>query len=148
MNTLDPGAPLRSLSPTTIQDQRAERVSRAAKPARVAGFTLDSPEHSGTIHVVIGGIPAPSSALNFNRTVMFTLNQHNSNSVGSRPRYSTSTTRKFRSIFSLSSWSRRSLAPRYLARRVCISTSDRLHRPRTSLRSLAEKRFSLLMIRS
>ena len=29
--------------------QRAEGVSRAAKPARVARFTLDAPEHSGTI---------------------------------------------------------------------------------------------------
>ena len=49
MNTLIPGAPLRSLSPTSNEYQRAEGVSRAAKPARVARFTLDAPEHSGTI---------------------------------------------------------------------------------------------------
>ena len=49
VNTLIPGAPLRSLSPTSNEYQRAEGVSRAAKPARVARFTLDAPEHSGTI---------------------------------------------------------------------------------------------------
>ena len=54
MNTLIPGAPLRSLSPTSNartsnEYQRAEGVSRAAKPARAARFSLDAPEHSGTI---------------------------------------------------------------------------------------------------
>ena len=49
MNTLIPGAPLRSLSPTTNEYQRAQGESRAANPARAARFTLDAPEHSGTI---------------------------------------------------------------------------------------------------
>ena len=43
MNTLIPGAPLRSLSPTTNEYQRAQGESRAAKPARAARFTLDAP---------------------------------------------------------------------------------------------------------
>ena len=42
MNTLIPGAPLRSLSPTSIEYQRAQGASRAAKPARSARFTLDA----------------------------------------------------------------------------------------------------------
>ena len=42
MNTLIPGAPLRSLSPTTNEYQRAQGESRAAKPARAARFTLDA----------------------------------------------------------------------------------------------------------
>ena len=58
MNTLIPGAPLRSLSPTSNEYQRAEGASRAAKPARVARFTLDAPEHSGTIPGAIGDILA------------------------------------------------------------------------------------------
>ena len=49
MNTLIPGAPLRSLSPTTNEYQRAQGESRAAKPARAARFSLDAPEHSGTM---------------------------------------------------------------------------------------------------
>ena len=42
MNTLIPGAPLRSLSPTSIEYQSAQGASRAAKPARAARFTLDA----------------------------------------------------------------------------------------------------------
>ena len=76
MNTLIPGAPLRSLSPAKIKYQRAEGLSRAAKPARFAGFTLDSPEHSGTIHGAMGGILAPVTALSLSRSVIFTLNQY------------------------------------------------------------------------
>ncbi len=62
MNTLDPGAPLRSLSPARIQYQRAVGGARAAQPAQpaqrsgVAGLTLDPPEHSGTITAAIGDI--------------------------------------------------------------------------------------------
>ncbi len=79
MNTPDTGAPLRSLSPARIQCQRAEGGSRAAQPARLARFTLDAPEHSGTITAAIGGVPAtkaPVVALTSNRPVIFTLNQH------------------------------------------------------------------------
>jgi hypothetical protein len=76
MNTLIPEAPLRSLSPASIQDQRAEGLSRAEKPARVAGFTLYSPEHSGTIPGAIGGVPALVIALRSKHAVIFTLNQH------------------------------------------------------------------------
>ena len=61
MNTLIPGAPLRSLSPTSNEYQRAEGVSRAAKPARVARFSLDAPEHSGTIPGARGDILTESS---------------------------------------------------------------------------------------
>ena len=78
MNTLIPGAPLRSLSPTSNEYQRAEGVSRAAKPARVARFTLDAPEHSGTIPGARGDILTPGVALTSNLAVIFTLNQHNS----------------------------------------------------------------------
>ena len=78
MITLIPGAPLRSLSPTSNKYQRAEGVSKAAKPARVARFTLDAPEHSGTIPGAIGDILAPGIALNSNRAVIFTLNQYRS----------------------------------------------------------------------
>ena len=77
MNTLIPGAPLRSLSPTSNEYQRAEGVSRAAKPARVARFTLDAPEHSGTIPGARGDILTPGVALTSNLAVIFTLNQHN-----------------------------------------------------------------------
>ena len=76
MITLIPGAPLRSLSPASNKYQRAEGVSRAAKPARVARFTLDAPEHSGTIPGARGDILAPGIALNSNRAVIFTLNQY------------------------------------------------------------------------
>ena len=76
MNTLIPGAPLRSLSPTSNEYQRAEGVSRAAKPARVARFTLDAPEHSGTIPGAIGDILPPGVALTSKLAVIFTLNQH------------------------------------------------------------------------
>ena len=76
MNTLIPGAPLRSLSPTSNEYQRAEGVSRAAKPARVARFTLDAPEHSGTIPGARGDILTPGVALTSNLAVIFTLNQH------------------------------------------------------------------------
>ena len=76
MNTLIPGAPLRSLSPTSNEYQRAEGVSRAAKPARAARFTLDAPEHSGTIPGAIGDILTPGVALTSNLAVIFTLNQH------------------------------------------------------------------------
>ena len=76
MNTLIPGAPLRSLSPTTNEYQRAEGESRAAKPARVARFSLDAPEHSGTIPGARGDILTPGVALTSNLAVIFTLNQH------------------------------------------------------------------------
>ena len=76
MNTLIPGAPLRSLSPTSNEYQRAEGVSRAAKPARVARFILDAPEHSGTIPGARGDILTPGVALTSNLAVIFTLNQH------------------------------------------------------------------------
>ena len=59
MNTLIPGAPLRSLSPTSIEYQRAQGASRAAKPVRAARFTLDAPEHSGTIPGAMGDILPP-----------------------------------------------------------------------------------------
>ena len=76
MNTLIPGAPLRSLSPTSIEYQRAQGASRAAKPVRVARFTLDAPEHSGTIPGAIGDILPPGVALTSNLAVIFTLNQY------------------------------------------------------------------------
>ena len=76
MNTLIPGAPLRSLSPTTNEYQRAQGESRAAKPARAARFTLDAPEHSGTIPGARGDILPPGVALTSNLAVIFTLNQH------------------------------------------------------------------------
>ena len=77
MNTLIPGAPLRSLSPTSIEYQRAQGASRAAKPARAARFTLDAPEHSGTIPGAIGDILPPGVALTSSLAVIFTLNQYN-----------------------------------------------------------------------
>ena len=80
MNTLIPGAPLRSLSPTSIEYQRAQGASRAAKPARAARFTLDAPEHSGTIPGAIGDILPPGVALTSNLAVIFTLNQYNRSS--------------------------------------------------------------------
>ena len=76
MNTLIPGAPLRSLSPTTNEYQRAQGESRAANPARAARFTLDAPEHSGTIPGARGDILTPGVALTSNLAVIFTLNQH------------------------------------------------------------------------
>ena len=76
MNTLIPGAPLRSLSPTTNEYQRAQGESRAAKPARAARFTLDAPEHSGTFPGARGDILTPGVALTSNLAVIFTLNQH------------------------------------------------------------------------
>ena len=76
MNTLIPGAPLRSLSPTSIEYQRAQGASRAAKPARAARFTLDAPEHSGTIPGAIGDILPPGVALTSSLAVIFTLNQY------------------------------------------------------------------------
>ena len=76
MNTLIPGAPLRSLSPTSIEYQRAQGASRAAKPVRAARFTLDAPEHSGTIPGAIGDILPPGVALTSNLAVIFTLNQY------------------------------------------------------------------------
>ena len=79
MNTLIPGAPLRSLSPTTNEYQRAQGESRAAKPARAARFTLDAPEHSGTIPGARGDILTPGVALTSNLAVIFTLNQHSGN---------------------------------------------------------------------
>ena len=81
MNTLIPGAPLRSLSPTSNEYQRAEGVSRAANPARVARFTLDAPEHSGTIPGARGDILTPGVALTSNLAVIFTLNQHTPKSL-------------------------------------------------------------------
>ena len=84
MNTLIPGAPLRSLSPTTNEYQRAQGESRAAKPARAARFTLDAPEHSGTIPGARGDILTPGVALTSNLAVIFTLNQHNP-SRGTKP---------------------------------------------------------------
>ena len=83
MNTLIPGAPLRSLSPTTNEYQRAEGESRAAKPARAARFTLDAPEHSGTIPGARGDILTPGVALTSNLAVIFTLNQHRSKATAS-----------------------------------------------------------------
>ena len=80
MNTLIPGAPLRSLSPTSIEYQRAQGASRAAKPARAARFTLDAPEHSGTIPGAIGDILPPGVALTSNLAVIFTLNQYTASS--------------------------------------------------------------------
>ena len=77
MNTLIPGAPLRSLSPTSIEYQRAQGASRAVKPASAARFTLDAPEHSGTIPGAIGDILPPGVALTSNLAVIFTLNQYN-----------------------------------------------------------------------
>ena len=76
MNTLIPGAPLRSLSPTSIEYQRAQGASRAAKPVRAARFTLDAPDHSGTIPGAIGDILPPGVALTSNLAVIFTLNQY------------------------------------------------------------------------
>ena len=84
MNTLIPGAPLRSLSPTSNEYQRAEGVSRAAKPARVARFSLDAPEHSGTIPGARGDILTPGVALTSNLAVIFTLNQHSRACLSSR----------------------------------------------------------------
>ena len=81
MNTLIPGAPLRSLSPTSIEDQRAQGASMAAKPARAARFTLDAPEHSGTIPVAIGDILPPGVALTSNLAVIFTLNQYKTRKI-------------------------------------------------------------------
>ena len=81
MNTLIPGAPLRSLSPTTNEYQRAQGESRAAKPARAARFTLDAPEHSGTIPGARGDILTPGVALTSNLAVIFTLNQHIGNEL-------------------------------------------------------------------
>ena len=86
MNTLIPGSPLRSLSPTSNEYQRAQGVSRAAKPARVARFTLDAPEHSGTISGAIGDILPPGVALTSNLAVIFTLNQYRSCPPKSAPR--------------------------------------------------------------
>ncbi len=83
MNTLIPGAPLRSLSPTSIEYQRAQGASRAAKPARAARFTLDAPEHSGTIPGAIGDILPPGVALTSNLAVIFTLNQYTSSTQSS-----------------------------------------------------------------
>ena len=85
MNTLIPGAPLRSLSPTSNEYQRAEGASRAAKPARVARFTLDAPEHSGTIPGAIGDILPPGVALTSKLAVIFTLNQHSEKLVLGHP---------------------------------------------------------------
>ena len=85
MNTLIPGAPLRSLSPTTNEYQRAQGESRAAKPARAARFSLDAPEHSGTIPGARGDILTPGVALTSNLAVIFTLNQHNQNLECVRP---------------------------------------------------------------
>ena len=84
MNTLIPGAPLRSLSPTTNEYQRAQGESRAAKPARAARFTLDAPEHSGTIPGARGDILTPGVALTSNLAVIFTLNQHSCSARGRR----------------------------------------------------------------
>ena len=81
MITLIPGAPLRSLSPTSNKYQRAEGVSRAAKPARVARFTLDAPEHSGTIPGARGDILPLGVALTSNLAVIFTLNQYRAGSL-------------------------------------------------------------------
>ena len=48
----------------------------SAKPARVARFSLDAPEHSGTIPGARGDILTPGVALTSNLAVIFTLNQH------------------------------------------------------------------------
>ncbi len=93
MNTLTPGAPLRSLSPTSIEYQRAQGASRAAKPARAARFTLDAPEHSGTIPGAIGDILPPGVALTSSLAVIFTLNQYTRASTASRASFRNSSTR-------------------------------------------------------
>ena len=82
MNTLIPGSPLRSLSPTSNEYQRAQGASRAAKPARAARFTLDAPEHSGTISGARGDFLPPGVALTLNLAVIFTLNQYRNMSRG------------------------------------------------------------------
>ena len=83
MNTLIPGAPLRSLlAHSTNEYQRAQGESRAAKPARAARFTLDAPEHSGTIPGARGDILTPGVALTSNLAVIFTLNQHTYTGAG------------------------------------------------------------------
>ena len=51
-------------------------ASRAAKPARAARFTLDAPEHSGTIPGAIGDILPPGVLLTSTLAVIFTLNQY------------------------------------------------------------------------
>ena len=56
--------------------QRCWHRGRAAKPARAARFTLDAPEHSGTIPGARGDILTPGVALTSNLAVIFTLNQH------------------------------------------------------------------------
>ena len=79
MNTLIPGAPLRSLSPTTNEYQRAAGgVQGRRSRRRAARFTLDAPEHSGTIPGARGDILTPGVALTSNLAVIFTLNQHTS----------------------------------------------------------------------
>ena len=95
MNTLIPGAPLRSLSPTTNEYQRAQGESRAAKPARAARFTLDAPEHSGTIPGARGDILTPGVALTSNLAVIFTLNQHNRTFPWGLPTHSSASSNAF-----------------------------------------------------
>ena len=65
-----------SMESTSIEYQRAQGASRAAKPVRAARFTLDAPEHSGTIPGAIGDILPPGVALTSNLAVIFTLNQY------------------------------------------------------------------------
>ena len=76
MNTPVPGGPPRSPSPTDPEYRSTQGASRAAKPAREARFTLDAPEHSGTITGAMG----PDSVVHYvNPTaVIFTLNQDSS----------------------------------------------------------------------
>ena len=119
MNTLIPGAPLRSLSPTTNEYQRAQGESRAAKPARAARFTLDAPEHSGTIPGAGGDILTPGVALTSNLAVIFTLNQHRS------PRFSGSVSR--------SRTTRRCVGARGCSARSCGFRKTRALNPSTAV---------------
>ena len=63
-----------ALPSQTLPRKAARPVRRL--PARVARFTLDAPEHSGTIPGARGDILTPGVALTSNLAVIFTLNQH------------------------------------------------------------------------
>ena len=62
--------------PQVSLSTRERRGRQGAKPARAARFTLDAPEHSGTIPGAIGDILPPGVALTYNLAVIFTLNQY------------------------------------------------------------------------
>ena len=82
MSSPDPGALVRFLSPAKFQYQRAEGGSRAGVAAERSEGTLDAPEHSGTMFTAIGSDMQPVVALFFCHSVIFTLNQYISQSVG------------------------------------------------------------------